>query len=81
MFGMGTPELCVIFAIVAIIFGGKRLPELGSSLGRAISSFKKGVKDVEDTGRGLVEDIPGVKETAELKKTVDGLRNVKNILK
>jgi sec-independent protein translocase protein TatA len=42
---IGMPELLVILAIVAIIFGANRLPELGKSLGTAIKGFKQAVKD------------------------------------
>lgn len=45
MFGMGTPELIIILSIAFLIFGGKKLPELGAGLGKGISSFKKGLQD------------------------------------
>ncbi len=48
MFGLGMQELLIILAIVFLIFGGKKLPEIGSGLGKAITSFKKGVKEVEE---------------------------------
>jgi sec-independent protein translocase protein TatA len=43
MFGIGSQELMIIFLIVFLIFGAKRLPELGNSLGQAIRGFKKGM--------------------------------------
>jgi sec-independent protein translocase protein TatA len=42
---IGLPELLVILAIVAVIFGANRLPELGKGLGTAIRGFKEGLKD------------------------------------
>lgn len=44
MFGIGSQELMVIFLIAFLIFGAKRLPELGSSLGQAIRAFKRAMK-------------------------------------
>lgn len=48
MFGLGTPELMIILAICFILFGGKRLPEIGAGLGRGISAFKKGLHGKEE---------------------------------
>lgn len=45
MFGLGTTELLVIAGIVVLLFGGKKLPGLGRSMGSAITNFKKGLKD------------------------------------
>ena len=44
MFGLGMPELLVIFVIAIIIFGAGKLPQIGSSLGTAIREFKKSVE-------------------------------------
>ncbi len=45
MFNIGMPELLVILAIVMILFGAARLPEIGTALGRAIRGFKKGLNE------------------------------------
>ena len=49
MFGLGFPELLLIFIIVVVIFGASRIPELGKGLGEGIRNFKKGMKDEEKT--------------------------------
>jgi sec-independent protein translocase protein TatA len=48
LMGIGMRELLVILLVVLIIFGGKRLPELGKGLGKALSNFRKAVTDKED---------------------------------
>ncbi|EAT16481.1 twin-arginine translocase TatA/TatE family subunit [Desulfuromonas acetoxidans] len=45
MFGLGTTELLVILGIVVVLFGAKRLPQLGSGLGKGIKNFKQGIKE------------------------------------
>lgn len=45
MFGLGLPEIGIMAAIVIVLFGASRLPQLGKSLGSAISGFKKALAD------------------------------------
>ena len=45
--GLRAPELILIFLVILLLFGAKRLPEIGKSLGRSISQFKRGLKEAE----------------------------------
>jgi sec-independent protein translocase protein TatA len=51
MFGLGLPEMLLIFVIIVLIFGTSRIPELGKGLGEGIRNFKKAVKN-EDADEG-----------------------------
>jgi len=48
MFGLGTTELVIIAIVVILLFGAKRIPDLGRSVGLGISNFKKGLKKAEE---------------------------------
>ena len=63
MFGLGATELVIILAIVVLLFGARRLPEIGSGLGRAIRGFKEGV-----SGKDAIDVTPKKDEMSEGKK-------------
>ena len=46
----GTTEILIIFFIIILLFGAKRLPDLARSLGSSIKQFKKGVSEGEESG-------------------------------
>ena len=48
MFGLGIPELLIILFLALLLFGANRLPEIGSSLGKAIRGFKETTEKPEE---------------------------------
>lgn len=52
---IGMPELMVIFVIALVVFGPRRLPEIGRSLGRTIAEFKRAGSELRDTFEREVE--------------------------
>ena len=45
MFGLGTTEIVLILVIVIVLFGGRRIPELGRGIAEGIKNFRKGMHD------------------------------------
>ncbi len=56
----GTPELLVVFGIVVVLFGARRLPELGAGVGKAIKNFKEGL-----AGKDEIDVTPQKEEVSE----------------
>lgn len=66
MFDLGIQELLVIFIVALLVFGPKRLPELGSSLGKGIAELKKamqGIKEQVDAEMHDIKEPPAVDDT------------------
>ena len=68
VFGVGLPEMAVIGAVVLLVFGPKRLPELGRTLGKTLKGFQSASKEFErEINKAMAdpESLPGsdVEET------------------
>jgi sec-independent protein translocase protein TatA len=98
MFGLGLPEILVILVIFFVLFGAKRLPQIGEGLGKTIRELRKiknGKKTETEKGeekgnqkgnlisdlKKEVEEIPGLKEVKDIKKTADQVKNITKFLK
>jgi sec-independent protein translocase protein TatA len=56
-FGISLPELLILLVVLLLVFGAKRLPEMGRSLGKGMREFKDGISGLED-------DVTSTKTTA-----------------
>lgn len=96
MFGLGLPEVVIILVILLLLFGAKRLPEIGEGLGKTIRELKKikGEKKMDKEKEGgnqkssllsdlkkEVDEIPGLKEAKEIKETAAQVKNITKFLK
>ncbi|OAY42103.1 sec-independent protein translocase protein TATA, chloroplastic [Manihot esculenta] len=67
LFGLGVPELVVIAGVAALVFGPKKLPEVGKSIGKTVKSFQQAAKEFESElskEPDSLSDSPGEKPTA-----------------
>ena len=84
MFGLGTPELIVIGVIVFLIFGAKRIPEIGKGLGGAIREFRDARKEISnDTSKQGKKEEPKQEASVEsqfVKKVVNQVPGVKQVM-
>jgi sec-independent protein translocase protein TatA len=58
IFNLGGGEIILILALVLILFGAKKLPELAKGLGTGIKEFKKATREVTDEVQNAVDDTP-----------------------
>jgi sec-independent protein translocase protein TatA len=55
---LGMPEILLILLLVLLVFGAKRLPEMGAAMGKGIREFKKSLKEVQESVDPGREDPP-----------------------
>lgn len=53
MFGLGLPELLIIFLVLLLLFGASKLPQLGSGLGEGLRSFKKTFREIQEDDKPI----------------------------
>jgi TatA/E family protein of Tat protein translocase len=71
MFGIGMPELIVIFIVALLVFGPKKLPELGKALGRGLAEFKRATEEIKREISTEVQEIE--KQAGDLKSQAGDL--------
>ncbi len=65
--GLGTWEILLVFLVVLLVFGAKRIPEIAQGLGKGIREFKKAAKDVQDEIKDSTEiEDKGAEEEKKL---------------
>jgi TatA/E family protein of Tat protein translocase len=79
MFGVGMPELIIIFLIALIIIGPKRLPDLARALGKGLAEFRRATNELKASFDidEVEEELKGMK--GELADSVSGLLNASEI--
>ncbi len=75
MWNLGFPEIVIIFIVALVIFGPRKLPELGRSLGRGLSEFKKASNELKRTWE---DEVESVKHEVEVEK--DELKKIQTDL-
>ena len=74
--GLGMGEIILIFLVVLLLFGAKRLPEIGSSLGKGIREFKSSVREIEGELKAPLEDKPKVPPPPSNERREEGPRRL-----
>jgi TatA/E family protein of Tat protein translocase len=76
MFGpIGFPELMLIFMVVLLLFGPKKLPEFAKFLGKAIREFKKTVNDAKSTIEDELGDVDIAEDLKEINRDLNDIKS------
>ena len=75
--GFGTGEMLLVFLVILLLFGAKKLPEVGSALGKGIREFKSSIREIEHEinapeDRTVHGVTPPPEETGEPRRLSDG---------
>jgi len=80
MLFISGPEIVIIFIVVLLLFGSKKIPELAKGLGKGMKEFKKATEDIkkeiQDNSGGIVNDFKDIKKDIT-KDTQEIVNNVK----
>ncbi|MGD1910360.1 MAG: TatA/E family twin arginine-targeting protein translocase [Rivularia sp. (in: cyanobacteria)] len=72
IFGIGLPEMAVIMVVALLVFGPKKLPEIGRSLGKGLRSFQDASQDFQNEFKKEAAQLEeAVKTTAELEPKLE----------
>ena len=69
------PELLIVLAIVVLLFGAKKIPDLAKGMGKGIKDFKKAIKDDEEEVKEVASKATEEVETKIKEKTTEASKN------
>ena len=76
---IGGWEIAIVVVIALVVFGPKKLPELGSSLGKSIRGFRKGLKESQEEMKSTMAEVKQATGVADLKAGVAEMREATSL--